>query len=184
MMSADEILDALIAVSSDKIWAVEVPFRGSSTRIDFWTLKPTQSGGFRTISYEIKISKSDFRRDNEDKQRGALDHSDRFFYVCPDGLLSKADIPDWAGLMTFDGKMFKVLKNAPKREKIEPSWGVIVDVIRNSGQCRRDIDLLASQLSYAKHRLNFLETSHNRIGRVQTERWTRRFANRPLKQTS
>lgn len=180
-MTADEILDALIAISSDKIWAVELPFRGSSTRVDFWTLAPVRSKDFRTVAYEIKVSRADFRRDSEEKQSGALAFSDRFFYVCPDGVLTKVDVPDWAGLMTFDGKVFSVAKLAPRREKADPDWGVIVDVLRNSGQCRRDVDLMASQLSYAQHRLKSLENMHRNAGMIRTERFMRKFSHRSLK---
>lgn len=153
-MTADDILDALIAVSHDKIWAIELPFRGSSTRIDFWTLAPVKSKGFRTVAYEIKVSKADFNRDSEAKQKGALEFSDRFFYVTPPGLLDRANVPDWAGLIEWHGAYpkqgFKVIKKPPIRDKSDPDWGVIVDVIRNSGQCRRDISLLAGELAFYK----------------------------------
>lgn len=153
-MTADDILDALIAISHDKIWAVELPFRGSSTRIDFWTLATVRSKAFRTIAYEIKISRADFRRDNEKKQRGALHYSDRFFYVTPPSLVTRDEVPEWAGLMEWHGVYpepgFKVVKKAPMHTKSEPDWGVIVDIIRNSGQCRRDISLIMSQLNHFK----------------------------------
>lgn len=144
-MKADEILDALIAISSDKLWATELPFRGSKTRIDFWTLEPMKSKGFRASAYEIKVTKADFKRDTEAKQSGALRYSDRFWYATPDGLIAVEEVPCWAGLMTWNGKRFSIKKKAPKREKESPDWGVFVDVVRNSGQCRRDVQLLQAE---------------------------------------
>lgn len=180
-MTADDILNALIAISADKIWCVELPFRGSATRIDFWTLAPTKSRGFRTCAYEIKVSRSDFNRDSYAKQLGALNYSDRFWYVCPDGILKKSDIPDWAGLMTFDGKAFSVVKKPPMREKLEPDWGVVVDVLRNSGQCRRDVDMMAGQLAFLQHRLKRIEEGVRVQDRVRTERLLRKFQPKILK---
>lgn len=60
-ITAATIVDRLIAISEDKIWATELalpPWR--ERRIDFWTLEPIGSKGFRASSYEIKVSRSDF----------------------------------------------------------------------------------------------------------------------------
>lgn len=181
-MTADEILDALIAASSEKIWAIEVPF--GKSRIDFWTLEPTRSAGFRATSYEIKVSRSDFNRDSEEKQEGTLRYSDRFFYVTPSGLLEKREIPEWAGLLEWDGEAWRVKKRSPKLEKAqEPGWGVIVDIIRNSGQCRRDIALMMMRIEAAE-RIAKRATSPGGLalyGRSRQSRFEQRFRYRALK---
>jgi len=82
-MTTSEILDALIAVSDDKIWASELALLAGGRRVDFWTLEPAASKGFRAQAYEIKISRGDFKRDNEGKQEGALSYADRFWTVTP-----------------------------------------------------------------------------------------------------
>ncbi len=177
-ITADHILDALVSASSDKIWATEVPFRGSTTRIDFWTLEPTKSAGFRATSYEIKVSRADYKRDSEEKQAGAIMHSDRFFYVTPPNLLTKADIPPWAGLMEWDGKVWRIIKRPPKLEKAaEPGWGLLVDILRNSGQCRRDVAILTMRIQMAERQSRQNAGSHA-FGFSRYSRMNQRFAYR------
>jgi len=181
-ITADHILDALVAANSEKIWATEVPFRGSTTRIDFWTLETAASAGFRATSYEIKVSRQDYKRDTEEKQAGALRHSDRFFYVTPPGLLKKADIPEWGGLMEWSGETWRVIKRAPKLAKAEePGWGLIVDIIRNSGQCRRDVALLTMRIQMAERQARQKAGVHA-FGYGYGSRLDQRFRYRAMKE--
>lgn len=174
-MTAEEIIEALIAVSSDKIWARELACFGGDRRVDFWTLEPAASKGFRATSYEIKISVADFRRDSEEKQAGALLWSDRFWYVTPPDLVDKASVPTWAGLMEWDGKMFHPRKRAPKREKAEPSWDFVVSLLRNSRDGRRDVEVIKEQMNIYKR---YYERSE-RIGKMRSDiantRWLARY---------
>ncbi|TXI03950.1 MAG: hypothetical protein E6Q76_13135 [Rhizobium sp.] len=147
-MTSQDILDALIGWSNDKIWASELAFFAGSRRIDFWTLEPAASQGFRASSYEIKISRADFKRDGDEKQAGALMFADRFWYVTPPGLLRKDELPSWAGLQEWDGTKFAIMRRAPKLQKAEPTWELLVSILRNSGDCRRDVGLLKAQVSY------------------------------------
>ncbi len=170
-MKAGEILEGLIAVSSDSIWASELAFFSGMRRIDFFTMQPIASQRFRTSSYEIKISVADFRRDSAKKQEGALKWSDRFWYVTPPGLLSKADIPEWAGLQEFDGSRFKVVRKAPPRQKAAPDWDFIVSMLRNSGDCRSDVALMKTQLSFLQQRLDRWQRERRLAERMKFERW-------------
>lgn len=149
-MKANEIVEALINISDGKIWCKELPFFGGKRRADFWTLEPIMSKGFRATAYEIKVTRADFKNDNEEKQAPALLYSDRFFYVTPPDLITKQELPEWAGLMEWNGKFFSVKKKAPKREKIDPNWSFIVDLVRSSGQCQRDVELMKSELAFYK----------------------------------
>jgi hypothetical protein len=139
-ITAKDILNALIIQSDDKIWASELALEGLSRRIDFWTLEPARSRGWRAVAYEIKVSRQDFGRDSEKKQEAALNVSDRFWYVTP------------PGLMEFDGTEIRIRKRAPRREKREPDWDFIVSLMRNCGDARRDIGLMKAQLAFHVHR--------------------------------
>lgn len=145
-MNAAEVLEALIAdCDTSMIWASELALSSGARRCDFWTLAPWQSKGYRAIAYEIKVSRSDFRRDTADKQREARLFSDQFYYATPPGLLTSADIPDWAGLVEIvDGKK-RIAVPAPLRDKDAPSWELIVSLLRNSGRIRRDEDLIVAE---------------------------------------
>ncbi len=175
-MNAAEILDALIATSDDKIWATELALLAGGRRADFWTLEPAASRGFRAQAYEIKISRADFKRDSEDKQVGALSFADRFWYVTPPGLLTKADLPAWAGHMEWDGKVFVVRRKAPMRQKREPSWEFVVSLMRNSGDQRRDTAFMKAQIAFFQAAAEQHRRQRSIASAYQTERWVRKAA--------
>lgn len=174
MSATQDILDALIALSDSRIWASELSFFSGARRIDFWTLEPTYSQGFRTTAYEIKVSRADYSRDSEAKQNGALKWSDRFWYVTPPNLLSVKELPEWAGLQEWDGTLFRVKRKAPPRKKAEPDWEFIVSLLRNSGDCRRDVGLMKTQLSFLQQRLDFWTKQRKATDNAKWARWMER----------
>lgn len=173
-VTAKDIIAGLIAMSDARIWASELAFFNGDRRIDFWTLEPTLSQGFRATAYEVKVSRADFARDSDEKQGHALRYSDRFWYVTPPGLLRKDEVPEWAGLQEFDGEVFTVKKRAPKREKAEPDWWFIVNLMRNCGDSRRDVTILKQQLSSYKFAYERSEEQR----RVSSNMQFRRFIDR------
>lgn len=71
------------------------------------------------ISYEIKISRSDFKSDIDSfslKQAAAIRNSTQFFYACPHGLISPNEIPEICGLIEVNAGGPRVTKMAPIRE--------------------------------------------------------------------
>lgn len=112
-------------------------------RIDFLALNVAPSAGNKIDVYEIKVSRSDFRRDTHKKQRGARLFCDKFWYIAPKGIIPHEDVPDWAGLIEVEWacakykgakpylKMSRVIP-APKRDKDSPSWGLVVSMLRNA----------------------------------------------------
>lgn len=167
-------------MADSRCGATEVPFRGTTTRIDFFMTEAVMSKGFRAICDEIKVSRSDFLRDSAKKQDGALKYSDRFWYVTPPDLIDKSEVPEWAGLMEWNGRSFVVRKKAPPRQKKEPSWGVVIDIIRNSGQCRRDVQVLKDAAAMQKQRADNLQRQASTENRWATDRFIRKFKSRPL----
>ncbi|TXC63713.1 MmcB family DNA repair protein [Sphingosinicella ginsenosidimutans] len=128
-----------MAKADGLIWVKELQFAGGARRCDFWTLEPQPSKGFRATAYEIKISRSDFRRDSHRKQRFARTFSDQFYYVTPPGLLGEQEIPDWAGLIEWDGSALRKVVPAVMLDKAFPSWELVVSLIRYNGEIRRDV---------------------------------------------
>lgn len=174
-MTAEQVLDALIAVCSDKIWATELALIGGSRRIDFWTLEPAASRGFRATAYEIKVSRSDFRRDSEAKQEGALLFSDRFWYAAPSGLIARDQVPGWAGLMEVaPDNRITIAKRAPKLQKAEPTWDFVVSLMRNCAASRRDVSLLNVQIGMLQSQIARAE----RVERARRERDFHRWVKR------
>ena len=152
-MTAEHILDALIAKAGDSIFASELQLSGGDRRCDFWTISPNSSAGFHAVAYEIKVSRQDFKRDHAIKQREARLYSDRFFYVAPAGMIKKEEVPDWAGLMEFDGESLRTVVNAPIRDKDAPSWQFVVSLIRTAGKINRDTDILKKRALHAERQV-------------------------------
>lgn len=153
-VTANDVLDALIADCDDSmIWASELALSTGARRCDFWTIAPWQSKGYLATAYEIKVSRSDFRRDTYEKQREARLFSDRFYYATTPGLLRTEEIPDWAGLVEIRDGRKQIVVPAPLRDKDAPSWELIVSLLRNSGQIRRDADLVRKERDRLKRML-------------------------------
>lgn len=178
-LSATDIVEALKSVSDNKIWVQELPLFAGGRRIDFWTLEPSFSKGYRATSYEVKVSRSDFKRDTEEKQRGAIEVADRFFYVTPPGLVSKAELPKWAGLMEWDGNSFRVPKRAPKLAKRDPDWEFIVSVMRGAENYGRDAGVLKAENAFLKSRLDTIERNEKRRREADFDKWVARSRKSP-----
>lgn len=157
MIGADDIIAALVRQAGDGIWATELAFSGGQRRCDFWMISPNGSSGYRATAYEVKISRGDFKRDSWFKQREARLFSDLFYYVTPVGLIRQDEVPDWAGLIEFDGKKLVRRVNAPMRDKSCPSWELVVSLIRNSGEVHRDTDLLRKRVQVAERQIREVE---------------------------
>jgi hypothetical protein len=163
-MDAKEIMEALRnRGATDHIQAEEFTFTGGNRRIDFWDIHVHPSKGHEATAYEIKVSRADFKRETHQKQREARLWSDRFYYVTPKGLLKPEEIPDWAGLMEFDGNRLSIKVPAPRRDKDAPSWDVFVSLIRNSSVVRRDRDPRIEHYNYLVSRNKQLEGENRKL---------------------
>ena len=119
---------------------------GGHRRVDFWTLAPTESAGFQAVAFEVKASRSDFKRDTDEKQRWARLYSNRFYYVVPEGLIDRSEVPSWAGLMWWRplekrppyGEAFTYKKRSPKTDKAEPDWLFVATLLRSASSIARD----------------------------------------------
>lgn len=162
-ITAADILKALEERATRVCSASELPAQMGRRRIDFWTLDP--AGANETVAYEIKVSRSDFKADSPEKQAFALSISNRFFYVTTPGLISKDELPKWAGLQEWNGERFITRVNAPRRVmKGAPSWSLMGALIRSSTRVRRDIWAMTDEL-------NALRRLHAQKERNQEAQW-------------
>jgi hypothetical protein len=177
-VTADDILAALKERCGEhNIWASELAFTGGARRCDFWTVHCHASKGFEATAYEIKVSRADFRRDSSVKQREARLYSDRFFYVTPPGLVGVNDVPDWAGLIELDGSALRTKIQAPFRDKDSPSWELVVSLIRNSGEVRRDLDVRLKHYGWMERQLKLANEEKRRL---ENEVWKLRLDHKML----
>ena len=63
---------------------------------DVWSMKKSWHR-FKTIGYEVKVSRSDFL--NDDKWKNYLLSCNEFYFVAPSGIIDKDEVPAEAGLI-------------------------------------------------------------------------------------
>lgn len=107
---------------------------GSHLRMDMWVMPRSWSKPMCT-AYEIKVSRSDFLRD--DKWPGYLDLCNYFYFVCPAGLIEPEELPEGVGLMWLSKtgtRLYTKRKAAPRDVTIPESlWRYVL-------MCRATID--------------------------------------------
>lgn len=89
-----------------------------NTYLDSWecdVLEVTKSG--YTYEYEIKVSRADFKADKLKQKHGESKYDtlqagkrvNYFSYVCPQGLITPDEVPEWAGLIYADTYTARIL---------------------------------------------------------------------------
>lgn len=115
-------------------------------------------------------SKSHVLADTYEKQADFIRLSNRSFYVTPVNLVRASEVPDWAGLMEWDGNTLKVIK----RTRGEPTWTLVRDMMRYSTRCRRDVALL-------NHRIYTTEADNKQFLLIKLAEECNEVAQRALK---
>lgn len=106
-------------------------------RPDVFTMMPTfNEDKMNPTTYEIKVSRSDFLVDikKPQKRAGSQQISEAFYYVCPDGLIKKEEVPLDCGLIyeIKNGK-FETIKR-PKKKKVTLSPKHFMNLILKNGR--------------------------------------------------
>lgn len=135
MKLADQIQQDLIKHANGNAYDILIPnFYYGNYEMDLFKL--SHPANYIT-EYEIKISKSDFKADfkkgKEYIRHPELNHTkhdlmasgkckqNKFFFVVPEGLIKKEDVPPYAGLMYHKKSGFiEIVKPAPFIHKIKP----------------------------------------------------------------
>lgn len=90
-----------------------------------------QSNGF-FIEYETKVNRADFFKDFTKMQAGINKHQhikegkrcNRFYFVVPTDLVKVSEVPDYCGLIYYNGAYLTIVKNAKllTKEKVKPTY--------------------------------------------------------------
>lgn len=103
-------------------WAtyLELPNGTGGTKartIDLYALHLWPSERFRSIAYELKISRADFRRELDDPTKRAPWEklASEGWYVAPAGVIPMAEVPERWGLMEWTGRAWRRPKRAQQR---------------------------------------------------------------------
>lgn len=103
---------------------LDVEFESSygMCRPDVFVIKPTYNeANMRPLAYEVKVSRSDFLSDmaKPEKWKAYLDIADALYYICPEGLIDKKEMPKECGLIYYNKTLnsFDIKKQAKKYPK-------------------------------------------------------------------
>ena len=98
-MTAREIIDRLAEKHRADVFITECKYAESAIngrRMDAWAMKKSWAR-LTTYGYEVKVTRSDFKRDTKWKQY--LPYCHYFSFVCPKGLIEPHEIPYGIGLL-------------------------------------------------------------------------------------
>jgi hypothetical protein len=107
--------------------------KDSEQRLDGWSVHYFKSKRNVTRSYEIKVSRSDFKSEISKplKRRPALRLANEMYFVAPQYLLEAREIPPECGLLevTTEGDI-KTTLPAPFRDVMPPTWLFVAAITR------------------------------------------------------
>lgn len=118
-------------------WATFVELRGGTgysnqQGIDFFAMHTWPSKNFRSIAYEIKVSRNDFANEIKSplKRAFAESVSHECLFVVPQGLVQVDEIPDGWGLMVANAGGLKTLKHGTQRTNIKWATAFMASIAR------------------------------------------------------
>ncbi len=107
---------------------------GAEQRIDAFALHTWPSKKYRRVAYEIKVSRSDLKRELEQpyKCAAALALSNQFYLVVPSEMkVDDFDLPsEWGVMLVSKGKTLTTVK-APWRDTPLPPYSFMLSLARN-----------------------------------------------------
>ena len=117
-MRHDELMvrlaDYLGSMTDRMLWTDMQLGPSGSPRPDVYTIRKSYTQP-KPMAYEVKVSVSDFRSDiTKGKWQSYLEFAGAVIFVVPKGLITKADVPNGCGLMTYneEADSFTNLKKA------------------------------------------------------------------------
>lgn len=177
-MITDEVLNNLELFHDPREWAFFRELRigtgfsdDSAQRLDAYAIHYHPSKRNVTRTYELKVSRSDFKKELDDplKRRAGVRLSHEFYFVTPKGLCTVEEIPVECGLMEVheDGSVNTVIR-APFRDVEPPTWLFLASV------CRRfDKPRLAEYMAYLEEnkKLKLYGDISIRVAKEHIENW-------------
>lgn len=155
-VTAQHLLDLLEARHSSDVFVAECKtgqsYGTGLLKLDAWAMKRSWSKPW-SFGYEIKVSRSDFLRD--DKWPAYLDYCTDFYFVAPAGLIHPSEVGEQSGLIcaSKNAKKLYVKKRAPRRQLVVPE-----DLYRYILMCRTKVGREHSGETNAEYWRRWLQT--------------------------
>jgi hypothetical protein len=101
-------------------------------RIDAWAICYYPSRGLHRIAYEVKASRADWLAElrNPEKHQAALEISNLFYFVMPEGITKEDEVPEGCGLIIATENKTQVVIEATYRDCPAPPWRFVASVCR------------------------------------------------------
>lgn len=105
---------------------------------DYMAISSLEGNSVR--GYEVKASRADFLKDIKDpvKQKALRCFANFFYYVAPEGIIKKEELPSWAGLIELiyrEGKYWlEETVVPPLQANFPPTWSFVAECIRNKSE--------------------------------------------------
>ena len=137
MTETRKIIELLYARHPKPEWACFAELRNGtgsaySRTIDFLAINCYPSKRFRTVAYEIKVSRHDFTNEISDPSKRA--YAEKFAHECyfamPKGLVAKDEIPEGWGLLECTAGGLRRTKIATQRENVDWPHSFMVSIAR------------------------------------------------------
>ena len=147
--SAGRVMRALALKHSDDVFVPECKNgptqQGSHRRMDAWVLLKTWSP-VTTLGYEVKVSRSDWRRDEKLDEYAGLCHL--LYIVAPKGIVPIEELPTGTGLIEVVGESDRLItrRKAVRREIELPSM-LMVYVLMCRARIQRERELSGTDKS-------------------------------------
>lgn len=141
-----------------------------SIRPDVYLLKKRYST-FAPVTYEVKISVSDFRSDiTSGKWQGYLNFSSAVIFAVPAGLIKKEDVPAGCGLIVRHEEVWRMVKK-PTMQHLETlpreSWmKLVIDGIQRATEQRDEARLRVAPNRWSVERALSKKLGHEISGLV------------------
>jgi hypothetical protein len=109
----------------------------------------------RTTAYEIKVSRGDWKREMADpkKNRELRSVVDEFVWVCPGGLIKKAEVPQADGLMYAWANRLRIVKQATPTFQSRMRRDLVAALLRRHGRDEREAVHVADLLGQIVERV-------------------------------
>lgn len=138
---------------------------------DIWA-----TNGSITTMVEVKTSRADFLNDKKKWARSKEAEEQNYqmgnyrYYLCPDGIIKEYELPDKWGLLVYDGKKIKKIKQAEyQRASSEMEMLMITSIMRRCGIKQQIFNFRGQRLKEIVQKLDDIDEYASKLEIIETD---------------
>lgn len=130
------------------------------------------STGHQIHGFEVKVSRTDFLNEMKDpaKSQAIFKFCHRWSLATPPGLVKVDELPPNWGLVTFDGKSLRTVKQAPLLTPEPLSPGFVAALVRRAGEVDDSLITAAQNKTRLEMEATFKQQMEQRVQRHSEDR--------------